>query len=83
MVKTLRWAAFGAFLSLPVILYVGRPVNQPCLPGPGIVDSPCDPLRVSPTWLGPVFLTALAVGILLLLMATSLGLHGNHGTSSD
>jgi hypothetical protein len=66
MVRKLVWTTILALLSLPVILYLGRPVVQPCAPRYGAVRGPCDPPTLSPTWMVPVFLTALAVAVLLL-----------------
>jgi hypothetical protein len=76
MVKALRWAALLAFLSLPVILFLGRPVDEGCPPP---VDQICDPNHVSPTWVGPVLLTALGIAVLLLLLAAV----ANHRPEED
>ena len=75
MVKTLRRAAVVALLSLPVILYLGRPVNWPCESEPGVAISPCDPLHVSPTWMVPVFITALATALVLSLIVVGLAVY--------
>jgi hypothetical protein len=75
MARKLRWAALAAFLSLPAILYLGRPVTEGCAPKAGPCD-PFPPVSASPTWRGPVFFAALAAGILLLLAATLVGLNG-------
>jgi hypothetical protein len=76
MVKRLRWAALVAFLSLPVILYFGRP--RPCVGDPTLQVLQCDPPTVDyPSWRGPVSFTVLAAGILLLLGAALVGLQGN------
>jgi hypothetical protein len=66
MVKTLRWAAVVALLSLPAILYLGRPIDRGCPPP---VHQICDPYHVSPTWLGPVFFLVFGVAVLLFLLA--------------
>jgi hypothetical protein len=76
MVKALRWAALFAFLSLPVIVYLGRPVDQGCPPP---VHQICDPYHVSPTWLWPVFFTATGIAVGLLLFAFVL----NHRPEED
>jgi hypothetical protein len=78
MVKTLRSAAVLAFLSLPVILFLGRPVETPCQ-SPAL-PKPCDPLPPSsPTWLGPVFWAVIGLAALLLL----LGAVANHRPQED
>jgi hypothetical protein len=76
MAGKLRWASLASLLSLPVIMYLGRPVMEECPPS---VISPCDPLEVSPTWVGPALFIALALAILLLLAATFVGLGGDDG----
>jgi hypothetical protein len=68
MVRKLVWMTILVFLSLPVIVYLGRPVIQPCAPRSGAVRGPCDPGVLSPTWMIPVFLTALAVAVLLVAL---------------
>jgi hypothetical protein len=83
MVKTLRWAALLALASLPVILYLGRPVNQPCGPEPGAVRSPCTPAVLSPTWVVPVFLTAFAMAFLLSLIVVGLAIHQRWGRTQS
>jgi hypothetical protein len=66
MARKLVWATVLAFLSLPVIMYLGRPVVRPCSPRSGAVRGPCDPSVLSPTWIVPVFLTVLVLAVLLL-----------------
>jgi hypothetical protein len=75
MVKKLRWAGLLGFLSLPVILYLGRPVQSGCEGARG----PCDPLRISPSWLGPAVLAALGATFLFLLLAAV----ANHRTDDE
>ena len=70
--RKLVWATILFFLSLPVIPYLGRPVIRPCAPRSGAVRGPCDPPILSPTWMLPVFLTALAVAVLLLALLITL-----------
>lgn len=70
MARVLRRAALVAFLSLPLILFLGRPTHQPCESPPGTPRTPCDPLSVGPSWLVPVFFTALALTIPSLPMRT-------------
>jgi hypothetical protein len=66
MVKALRWAALMAFLSLPVILFLGRPVTHRC-PEPRIpCDLPVDP----PAWTSTLFLAVLWLAVMLLLLAS-------------
>ena len=66
IIKTLRWAALAAFLSLPVILFLGRPVTHRC-PEPRIpCDLPVDP----PAWTSTLFLAALWLAVMLLLLAS-------------
>jgi hypothetical protein len=68
MVKALRWAALVAFLSLPVILFLGRPVRHTC---PEPVTGPCDPLPPGPpAWTHTSFLAALWLAVMLLLLAS-------------
>jgi hypothetical protein len=76
MIKTLRSLAVLAFLSLPVILYLGRPVDRGCPPP---VHEICDPYHVSPAWLGPAFFTALGMAVILLLLAAV----ANHRPEED
>jgi hypothetical protein len=76
MVKVLRWAALVAFLSLPVIVFLGRPVDQGCSPP---VHNPCDPYHVSPTWMVPVFITALAIALVLSLIVVGLAVYQRSG----
>jgi len=72
MAKMLRWAALLVLLSLPLILFLGRPVTHPCGFEPGEVRSPCTPAVLSPRWLVPVFITALAVAFALSLIVVGL-----------
>ncbi len=66
MARRLRWAALAAILSLPLIMYLGRPVTEGCPPDP---IHPCDPQTVSPGWTLPAIFLALAIGALLRLLA--------------
>ncbi len=66
MVKALRWGALVAFLSLPVILFLRRPVMHRC-PQPRIpCDLPVDP----PAWTSMLFLAVLWLAVMLLLLAS-------------
>ena len=76
MVKSLRWAALVAFLSLPVILFLGRPVRHPC---PEFVTSPCDPLITSPAWTSTLFLAVLWLAVMLLLLASVVNYRATQG----
>jgi hypothetical protein len=66
MVKALRWAALAAFLSLPVILFIGRPVRHQC-PQPRV---PCDLPVDRPAWTSTLFLAVLWLVFMLLLLAS-------------
>jgi hypothetical protein len=66
VVKTVRWCAFAVLLCLPLILYLGRPVDQSCLDDGRSI---CDPLHVSASWLVPVLLGDLALAVLLLVLS--------------
>ena len=69
MVRKLAWVTVFAFLSLPMIAYVGRERIQPCVyPKSDAIRGPCDPAFNSPAWLVPVFLTVAAVAVLLLIL---------------
>jgi hypothetical protein len=79
MVKMLRWVALLALLSLPLILFLGRPEPQPCGFEPGEVRSPCTPAVLSPRWLVTVFITALAVAFALSLIVVGLAIYERWG----
>lgn len=76
MAKTLRWYAFAVLLSLPLILYLGRPVNQGC---PQDGRTICDPYHVSQNWLVPVVLGDLALAALLLVLSAVAARRGEDG----
>jgi hypothetical protein len=76
MARKLRWASLVTLLSLPVIMFLGRPVTEGCPPERPMY-TPCDPLQVSPAWVGPALLMALALAILILLAATFVGFGGD------
>jgi hypothetical protein len=76
MVTALRWAALVAFLSLPVMLFLGGPTRHPC---PGSVFSPCEPHDTSPIWTHTAFLAALWLAVMLLLLSTV----ANHRAKED
>ena len=64
MVRVLRWAVLLAFLSLPVIFYLGRPVSKACPPDAFCLWSPPRPA----SWLEPVFYTASGIAVALLAL---------------
>jgi hypothetical protein len=75
----LRWAAFFAFLTFPLILYLGRP--RTCASGPGVLQ--CDPpIAEYPGWTAPASFAVIAVGVLLLLAAALMSLNGNERSNS-
>ena len=68
MGRTLRWLAVVCFLSLPAILWLGRPTANDC---GHALENPCSVYGVSPErWQVPLFLLAVVTGTALLLVAS-------------
>jgi hypothetical protein len=74
MARKLRWVAFVAFLTFPLILYLGRP--RTCVSGSGVLQ--CDPpIAEYPSWTAPASFSVIAIGVLLLLAAALMSLSRN------
>ncbi len=66
MVRRLKWIAAVCFLALPVVGFLGGPIQKGC--DPPLYGS-CDPFIARPDWAIPVFWSLALIGTICLLFA--------------
>jgi hypothetical protein len=67
MHRVFRWLAAASFVSLPVILWLGRPTASDC---GHAMQNPCGVYRVPPEpWQIPAFLFVTVMGLVFLTVA--------------
>jgi hypothetical protein len=67
--RLLRWLGVVCFVSLPVILFLGRPTRHGCDPS---LRAPCDPVFYGAWWTWFAFIAVAAAGFIALIVAMDL-----------